>query len=102
LAWVTTVTELKAIAAAAMNKRIQDAHRHRNAKRVVDKRSDQVLAHIAHRRASSGIVARLISTAVMIHIRLPFINVTSLASMATSVPVPVAKPTSGCAKKRTN
>jgi hypothetical protein len=49
----------------------------------------------------SRIVARLISMAVMIHITLPFINVTSLASMATSVPVPAAKPTSGCAKKRT-
>jgi hypothetical protein len=50
----------------------------------------------------SRIVARLISMAVMIHITLLFINVTSLASMATSVPVLVAKPTSGCAKKRTN
>jgi len=50
----------------------------------------------------SRIVARLISMAVMIHIRLPLINVTSLASMATSVPVPMAKPTSACAKKHTN
>jgi hypothetical protein len=48
----------------------------------------------------SRIVARLISMAVMIHIRLPLINVTSLASMATSVPVPMPKPTSAYAKAR--
>jgi hypothetical protein len=48
----------------------------------------------------SGIVARLISMAVMIHIRLPLIKVTSLASMATSVPVPMAKPTSACVRLR--
>ena len=42
-------------------------------------------------------VARLISMAVTTPIRLPLISVTSLASMATSVPVPMAKPTSAWA-----
>lgn len=45
-------------------------------------------------RAQGRIVARLISIAVTTPIRLPLISVTSLASIATSVPVPIAKPTS--------
>src|SRR5229473_2902170 len=42
-------------------------------------------------------VARLISIAVTTPVRLPLMRVISLASMATSVPVPIAKPTSACA-----
>ena len=52
---VTTVTELKARPQRRQqdtDKRIRDAHRHRNSKRFAAKRADQVPAHIAHYRAA--------------------------------------------------
>ena len=54
---VTTVTELKAMAAAAISgdkqqaeEGVEHAHGHGDAERVVDEGAEQVLAHVAHRR----------------------------------------------------
>ena len=59
MALVTTVTELNAIAAAAMSGESRSpmngykhAHGYRDAERVVAEGADQILAHVAHRRSA--------------------------------------------------
>ncbi len=71
---------------------IEHAGGDRHAERVVDEGEEQVLADVAHRRAATaGAPARC-------RRRSPLTRVTPALSMATSVPVPMAMPTSAAAR----
>ena len=96
-----TDTELRLIAAAAIiglsrsaEERVEHAGGDRHAERVVDEGEEEVLADVAHRRA------RLRRRARAMPRRSPFTSVTPALSMATSVPVPIAMPTSACGERR--
>jgi hypothetical protein len=96
-AFPTTLTEESAMAAAAMigeeqepEHRIKRAGGNRDAGRVVDEREEQVLGNVAHR--GGGQPARP-HDAAGLHLS----NVTPALSIATSVPVPMAMPTSAAA-----
>jgi hypothetical protein len=90
-----TDTELNVMAALAMiglssspDEGIEDARRDRNAERVMHEGEEEVLSNVAHRRVTEPPRARTIPR------KSPCTSVMPALSIATSVPVPIAMPTS--------